>query len=211
MAPPSPPLCARAGCGRLVSLAFLLLLLSALIPSTTSFLPPSSRPALIARKSLELSTKKKRVRKDGAKFAPQIPPTPEEPPEPIPQTFVDPLPATTPNDESDGSSFDSLLADAGKFRSRESKDVSADEQIGNAIGKTMKNTISTIITVDFFVILFFLAWFVAGVISSTVFKNDAIQIAFNGIFQPLVQPALGILMIGSIAGGALGRDVSEED
>jgi len=70
----------------------------------------------------------------------------------------------------------------------------------------VKGAISTLITVDFFLILGFLAWFVLGVISSTMFKNDAIQIAFNGIFQPLVQPALGILMIGSVAGGAFGKD-----
>ena len=66
--------------------------------------------------------------------------------------------------------------------------------------------IQNIIAADFFLILAFLAWFLAGVISSSVFKNDAIQLAFNGIFQPVVQPALGILMIGSLAGGGeIGR------
>jgi len=69
---------------------------------------------------------------------------------------------------------------------------------GFSIPKAVQSALSTIITADFFLICFFLLWFLAGIFSSYVVKDDTIQIAFNNIFQPVVQPALGVLMIGSI-------------
>ncbi|GMI36991.1 hypothetical protein TrCOL_g2525 [Triparma columacea] len=114
------------------------------------------------------------------------------------------FPSSAPDDLS------TLLADAEKFRSKSPKKT-GDEAVGDAIGQSIKGVISNIIAADFFLILAFLAWFLAGVVSSTYFKNDAIQLAFNGIFQPVVQPALGILMIGSIAGGAFGNNPDDAD
>jgi hypothetical protein len=68
-----------------------------------------------------------------------------------------------------------------------------------------RNIVSTIVTIDFFVVCALLVWFLAGVVSSSIFKNDDIQIAFNGIFQPVVQPALGILMIAAISDAVLNK------
>lgn len=105
------------------------------------------------------------------------------------------------DDEEEGNSLDGLLADAKRLRaSREEKEE--DEEFN--IGPVIKNVISTVVTVDFFIVLALLAWFLAGIFGSYVLKNDAVQLAFNGIFEPVVQPALGILMIASAAGGAMG-------
>ena len=96
-------------------------------------------------------------------------------------------------DQSD--SMKKLLADAKRMRGDTVSDISSQEM---GLGDSVKNIISTIVTIDFFVICGFLLWFLVGVFSSVILGNDAIQIAFNGIFQPLVQPALGILMIGAL-------------
>lgn len=108
---------------------------------------------------------------------------------------------------SNDSSLEALLADAKRMRENEaSKSVESEEpSIPNAI----KSVISTIVTVDFFVVCALLVWFLAGIFCSYVLKDDAVQIAFNGIFQPVVQPALGILMIGSAAGAAFGDPKKE--
>lgn len=103
-------------------------------------------------------------------------------------------------------SMEQLLADARKMRSA-SKAVEEKE-------KTAKDTvfeiISTIVTIDFFVVVALLVWFLAGIFCSSVLKDDTVQIAFNMNFERVTQPALGILMIGSVA-GSLGKKENEED
>lgn len=104
--------------------------------------------------------------------------------------------------ESGGSndSLEQMLADAKAMRLDDSS--SSDDKEGDAsIQDTVRNALSTIVTIDFFVVCALLLWFLAGIFGSYVLKNDAVQIAFNSIFQQVVQPALGILMIGSVASG----------
>jgi hypothetical protein len=74
----------------------------------------------------------------------------------------------------------------------------------------VSKVLSTIVTIDFFVVCGFLLWFLAGIIGSYGFHNDAVQIAFNGQFQAWVQPALGILMIGSVASSVLSEKEDNE-
>ncbi len=99
-----------------------------------------------------------------------------------------------------GDSLEQLLADAKAMRKDDGS--SSDDKEGDAsIQDTVRNALSTIVTIDFFVVCALLLWFLAGIFGSYVLKNDAVQIAFNSIFQQVVQPALGILMIGSAASG----------
>lgn len=105
-------------------------------------------------------------------------------------------------DEVAKDSLEGLLADAKRLRASREKD---EEEDGSGIVPIVKNVISTIVTIDFFVVFGLLLWFLAGIFSSYVLKSDAIQIAFNGIFEPIVQPALGLLMIASAAGAAMGK------
>eukprot|EP00520_Triparma_pacifica_P013381 CAMPEP_0118650658 /NCGR_PEP_ID=MMETSP0785-20121206/10362_1 /TAXON_ID=91992 /ORGANISM="Bolidomonas pacifica, Strain CCMP 1866" /LENGTH=181 /DNA_ID=CAMNT_0006543043 /DNA_START=238 /DNA_END=780 /DNA_ORIENTATION=+ len=145
---------------------------------------------------------RKRLRKDrkiaAADEAPPVSPPPESPIVPPSSLSNSPPPPPSPPPPRPSDDISNLLVDAEKFRSQSARSQTGDEAMGEAIGQTVKGVISNIVVVDFFFILAFLAWFLAGVISSTFFKNDAIQLAFNGIFQPIVQPALGILMIGSL-------------
>lgn len=99
-----------------------------------------------------------------------------------------------------GDSLEQVLADAKAMR-KNVEDSADDDNEKEAIQETVRNILSTIVTVDFFVVCALLVWFLAGIFGSYVLKNDAVQIAFNGIFQQVVQPALGILMIGSVASG----------
>lgn len=119
---------------------------------------------------------------------------------PSPQSFATTTSSTTSSSDNDDA-LKQLLADAREMQqSSLSSTTDSDEEDGLSIPKTIRNVISTIITVDFFFVCAFLIWFLAGVFQSYVLKDDTIQIAFNNNFSTLVQPALGILMIGSIAG-----------
>jgi hypothetical protein len=104
-----------------------------------------------------------------------------------------------------------ILSDVQEMRSMERKDnnnnnnqLSNERTNGNnnnAMDETISisKILSTIVTIDFFIVLLFFFWFILGIISSSILKDDTIQIAFNSNFQTLVQPALGILMIASIS------------
>jgi len=101
-------------------------------------------------------------------------------------------------------SLDQLLRDAKQMKASE-KPADADESL-------LRKVISTIVTVDFFVVCAFLVWFLAGIFCSYVLKDDTVQIAFNSSFQQLVQPALGVLMIASIADAvSKGEDDDDND
>ena len=111
-------------------------------------------------------------------------------------------------------SLEQLLADAKSFRVAEKEKDKEDEDNGEeeggiSIPKSVSGAISTIVTIDFFVVIALLVWFLAGIFGQYVLKDESIQIAFNNIFEPVVQPALGILMIGSAAGAMFRKDEDE--
>lgn len=108
------------------------------------------------------------------------------------------------------SSLESLLADAKRLR-KEEVDSGESEESGISIPSAIRSVISTIVTVDFFVVCALLAWFLAGIFCSYIVKDDTVQIAFNGIFEPVVQPALGVLMIGSAAGAVFNDEEKKEE
>jgi len=109
---------------------------------------------------------------------------------------------------SSSSSLEQLLADAKKMRQDEGVETSSAEQESSL---TIRSVLSTIVTADFFVVCALLLWFLAGIFCSYVIKDDTVQIAFNGIFQPVVQPALGVLMIGSALSSVFDDGSSDND
>jgi hypothetical protein len=119
--------------------------------------------------------------------------------------------ASFPEVDTSGDSLDNsleqLLADA-----REMKGLEEDEEEEKEDGamSMIKNAISTLVTADFFVVCLFFVWFIAGVFCSYILKDDTVQIAFNSNFQQFVQPALGVLMIASVADGVINRDKDED-
>ena len=130
------------------------------------------------------------------------------------------------------------MRDEGEMRSsnslssRPSRDVILDEaevdgllsflpfNLGGAGGATtgagggggiVRDVIGSIVAVDFFLVLGLLAWFLSGIFIRSAFDNDSVQIAFNNNFEVIVQPALGILMIGSAAGAVMGDGDDDDD
>lgn len=89
-----------------------------------------------------------------------------------------------------------LLADAKAMGDRESSSTTT-------TSSTLQSVISTLVTVDFFVVCALLVWFLTGIAFSAVLQDDRVQIAFNNIFEPIVQPALGILMIAALSDAVL--------
>ncbi|CAN0020506.1 unnamed protein product [Ectocarpus fasciculatus] len=104
-----------------------------------------------------------------------------------------------------------LGADIERFRRAENRQP---ETAGESIASGAKDIISTIISIDFFVVIAFMLWFIAGVVSSYGFSNTFLLDQFNDKWTPVVQPALGVLMGGTIAGGVvskLGESGDDED
>lgn len=100
-----------------------------------------------------------------------------------------------------------LLADAKQMRVQEQENASeSDKTPDGAVMTAVKKVISTIVTIDFFVVIALFLWFMGGIFCSYGLKDDAVQIAFNNIFEPVVRPALGVLMIASISDAVLRDD-----
>ena len=108
-------------------------------------------------------------------------------------------------------SLEQLLADARAMREEERKDQEDKDAESLSVPDKVRSVISTIVTIDFFVVIALLLWFLAGIFGSYVLQNDSIQIAFNNIFNPVVQPALGILMIGSAAGAIFQKEEGDQN
>lgn len=107
-------------------------------------------------------------------------------------------------------SLERLLADARQMQALDDAALAKNpNEQGFSIPTTVGGVLSAIVTADFFLVCIFLVWFLAGVFGSYVLNNDTVQIAFNKAFQPFVQPALGVLMIGSIA-SAIFKEEGEE-
>ena len=106
------------------------------------------------------------------------------------------------NDADDGDDpLARMLRDARAMENGANDDATGES--GSSLTAKVQNVISTIVTVDFFVVCALLVWFLVGIGASAVAKDDTIQIAFNNIFEPVVQPALGVLMIASISDAVL--------
>mmetsp|Transcript_22467 Transcript_22467/g.27087 ORF Transcript_22467/g.27087 Transcript_22467/m.27087 type:complete len:151 (+) Transcript_22467:3-455(+) len=117
-------------------------------------------------------------------------------------------------------SLSQLLADARQMREQEDASAAAsqkrigdddddDEKGGITVPESVRNVISTIVTADFFLVCALLVWFLTGIATRAIFHNDTIQIAFNNNFELIVQPALGVLMIGAGAGAVLKEEETE--
>jgi hypothetical protein len=106
----------------------------------------------------------------------------------------------------DGDPLAQLLVDVRQMRAEEKNGIQQETESNLSIPKVL----STIVIADFFVVMILFFWFLLGIFSSYVMKDDAIQIAFNGIFQPIVQPALGLLMIASISDAVLKKDDTQQ-
>ena len=107
-----------------------------------------------------------------------------------------------------------LLEDDIKELSQKSLKIDSPVSSGNdsplsGVLNAVKDAVSLILIVDFFVIIFFLGWFILAAVLKD--SNPFFLERFQDLFNPVVQPAIGILMAGSIASGLLGDRKKEEN
>ena len=59
------------------------------------------------------------------------------------------------------------------------------------------------LTLDLFFVIGALFWFLAGIVANNLFGNPSWLDAFGSTWQPVILPAMTVLMGGTIAGGLL--------
>lgn len=137
-------------------------------------------------------------------------------------TISTPLQSKTPNNtfqsisnmSKNSNSLEDILADAKRLRQEQNQAVASgamEDPDGLSIPRLLKGAISNIVTIDFFLVCGELLWFLSGIFCSYVLKDDTVQIAFNMQFERVVQPALGILMVGAAAGAVFKDPKMEEE
>lgn len=62
-----------------------------------------------------------------------------------------------------------------------------------------------VLIADFFFVLLALAWFIAGLGQQAALRSNGVLDAWYALWQPVFQPALGVLMLGAIVSGIAGR------
>ena len=108
-----------------------------------------------------------------------------------------------------------IESDIANFREREENVnnvgsvVDANES-GNVRGFSFGDLIAKILVADLFLVLVFLVWFIAAAVTQQQ-GNPYLLERFQDIFEPVVQPALGVLMIGSIASGISDKDKDDKN
>ena len=86
-------------------------------------------------------------------------------------------------------------------RERERVKSSGGAGSGSNAMQSIKDVVGALLIADFFVVIAFLVWFLfAAAMQST---NPFFLEKFQDIFQPVVVPALTVLMAGSIASGVV--------
>lgn len=72
-------------------------------------------------------------------------------------------------------------------------------------GSGIKEIVDKVLIADFFFILFILAWFIVGVGAQTLGNSTGLLDVWYSLWQLVFQPALGVLMLGALASGLLGK------
>jgi hypothetical protein len=82
-----------------------------------------------------------------------------------------------------------------------SQSTAPSQSSSNSFIEGLKSAFTTLLIADFFVVIVFLVWFLAAAALQSSYP--VVLERFQDVFQPVVVPALTVLMVGSIASGAL--------
>ncbi|CAM9199566.1 unnamed protein product [Chrysoparadoxa australica] len=105
--------------------------------------------------------------------------------------------------------MDQLEADVMRYRAAKDSTVAEEDEGGILSG--VSDTISWILFGDFLVVLGFLLWFIAGVGLKATTQDSFLIDKFTDSWNGLIQPALGVLMAGTILGGTVGKMGEDSD
>ncbi len=117
-----------------------------------------------------------------------------------------PPPAATPAPPSlEKQLEDRLQEDILKFRKKEVEKKAEEPEATGLSALTAKagSALEKVLVADFFVVLGFLGWFLAGVFAKSALGDRSVLDSFNKVWDPLIQPALGVLMAGTLGVGAI--------
>lgn len=94
-----------------------------------------------------------------------------------------------------------LRRDAAAFRARSATE--SEEPPTNTASKA-KKAIDTILLWDFFLVLGLLAWLIVALVPHFASQDDRMLDAWLALWEPFIQPALGVLMLGTLVQGITG-------
>jgi hypothetical protein len=80
-----------------------------------------------------------------------------------------------------------------------------------AASHILQEAFSYILAADFFVVFGFLLYFVAAVAARSLFQDGSLLDKFSELWTPIIQPALGLLMAGTIVGGTVSKLGGSDD
>lgn len=125
----------------------------------------------------------------------------------ISPSLSSPPPSSTPQ-QTGGREVDlqeRLQQDIARFRKKEVEAKVSDGQLTgfSAFADKAGGILNKVLVADFFVILAFFGWFVTGVFFKSVLSDASVIDKFTDIWMPVIQPALGLLMAGTLGVGAL--------
>ncbi|BAM82745.1 hypothetical protein, conserved [Cyanidioschyzon merolae strain 10D] len=93
-----------------------------------------------------------------------------------------------------------LLSDIERFR-RQSPGNAEKIQVGESkpVAGRLRSWLTNLLIADAFLVFFFMAWLVVGVILQLTSGYSALLDVWYILWQPVVQPLLGLLMAGALA------------
>ena len=105
-------------------------------------------------------------------------------------------------DESGGESSleDELAKDIERLRAKKKGSSAPGNKVDSAEKGGLGSILQTLLVVDFFVVLFFLGWLAIAVVKN----DDDMYKMWYSLWDTLIQPALGVLMLGTLVSGVRG-------
>ncbi|CDF41337.1 unnamed protein product [Chondrus crispus] len=121
-----------------------------------------------------------------------------------------PDPSTPPADASRStvSAPDLLKADVERIRAKR-KNAPA-QKVETAPMSTVKSVVDSVLIWNFFLVLGLLGWLGIALIPHFASKNDVLLDPWLALWQPFIQPVLGVLMLGTIVQGSISYINSKE-
>lgn len=101
-----------------------------------------------------------------------------------------------------------LLKDIERIRAKE-KDGPAKETAQSPFA-IMKSVVDTLLLWDFFLVVGLLGWLAVALIPHFASKNEILLDPWLALWQPFIQPVLGVLMLGTVVQGTLSFITSKE-
>lgn len=113
-----------------------------------------------------------------------------------------PLAARAETPDTDAADREALRQDVAAFKARNQL---ADDSVPivSDTYRLAKTVFDNLLLADFFLVVGLLGWLVVALVPHFAMKNDALLDPWLGLWQPFIQPVLGVLMLATIGQGML--------